>query len=115
MAKGADRPKSFVDAVMRGIAEVDDSLRGGRPLTVREVRVVIKPRQYKAREVRATREALGVSQAIFAQFLGTSLNTIRSWERGARHPSPMARRFLDEINTSPEHWRGRLANSVAQR
>ena len=51
---------------------------------------------------------MGVSQPIFSQFLGVDVKTVRSWEQGRRVPSAMARRFLEEIEASPEHWRSRL-------
>ena len=48
------------------------------------------------------------SGAVLAGFLGVNVNTVRSWEQGLRQPSPIARRFLDEIEMSPSHFRGRL-------
>jgi hypothetical protein len=35
-----------------------------------------------------------------------------SWEQGLRQPSPIARRFLDEIEMSPGHFRGRIIATV---
>jgi putative transcriptional regulator len=106
--------ETFGQAVISALEETLDDVRAGKPLTRRFVSVQIKPGKYSPGKVRHTRQKLGVSQAIFAEFLGTSLVTVQSWERGVRDPSPMARRFLDELNFSPEHWRTRLINSVAQ-
>jgi DNA-binding transcriptional regulator YiaG len=49
-----------------------------------------------------------MSQVMFARFLGVDANTVRSWEQGTRPPSPIARRFMDEIEGDPEHWRQRI-------
>jgi hypothetical protein len=38
--------------------------------------------------------------------------TVRSWEQGSRQPSPIARRFLDEIAMAPGHFRGRILTAV---
>jgi len=53
-------------------------------------------------------EMLGVSQAIFANLMGVSGIQARSWESGARIPSGLARRLLDEINSNPARWRSKL-------
>jgi putative transcriptional regulator len=108
-------PTSFTDAVMTGIREVAASLDAGPPLTQRKVRVAVKPRGYRGKDVRALRQTMGASQSVFAQFLGTSPNTVRSWEQDIRKPSPMARRFMDEINREPQRWRRRINQCVDAR
>jgi len=76
--------------------------------TVRQVRVIPKPSPYTPARVKGVRELIGVSQEVFAQLLAVSPVTVRSWEQGSRRPSPIARRFLDEIEMSPGHFRGRI-------
>ena len=44
--------------------------------------------------VRALRAALGLSQAEFADRVGTRQQTISEWETGARAPRRMSRRLL---------------------
>jgi putative transcriptional regulator len=94
-----------------------DDLESGAPIeskyTVRQVRVIPKPTLYSPARVRAVRELIGASQEVFAQLLAVSPMTIRSWEQGLRQPSPIARRFLDEIEMSPAHFRGRILAAVA--
>jgi len=84
-------------------------LESGDPIeskyTVRTVRVIPKPSPYPPARVRAVRELIGASQEVFAQLLAVSPMTLRSWEQGLRQPSPIARRFLDEIEMSPGHFR----------
>lgn len=81
-------------------------------ITGRSMKLDLACRTFDAQLVHSTREKLGASQAIFAQFLGVSLNTVRSWEQGAKQPNPMACRFMDEILLNPGYWRGRLADSA---
>ena len=89
-----------------------DAIKDGAPIeqryTVRHVKLDLKPRTFGPDEVKGIRAMIGVSQPIFGQFLGVDVKTIRSWEQGRRTPSGMACRFLEEIQTSPEHWRSRL-------
>lgn len=76
--------------------------------TVRRVRVIAAPSHYPPERVRAVRGLIGASQEVFAQLLAVSPITIRSWEQGVRRPSPIARRFLDEIEMAPSHFQGRI-------
>jgi putative transcriptional regulator len=93
-----------------------DDLAAGAPIetkyTLRRVRVIPKPSVYPPARVRAVRALIGTSQEVFAQLLAVSPMTIRSWEQGSRQPSPIARRFLDEIEMAPGHFRGRILNAA---
>ena len=63
-------------------------------------------------KVRATREVFGLSQPLFAKFLGVEVSALRHWEQGIRAPSAVVRRFLDEMNATPDHWSGRIETAV---
>jgi putative transcriptional regulator len=101
--------------IVAAFQEAIEAMRSGEPLekcfTVRTYNVEFAPRAYGPEDVRRVRGLLGMSQPIFARFLGVDANTVRSWEQGSRVPSPIARRFMDEIETDPEHWRRRVAPS----
>jgi DNA-binding transcriptional regulator YiaG len=105
--------------IVEGFQEAIDTLRSGVPLeerlTVRHVRLNLEPSEYKPADVARVRGSLGMSQAVFARFLGASAAAVRSWEQGQRPPSPMARRFLDEIAADPGHFKARLAAAVEVR
>jgi putative transcriptional regulator len=58
------------------------------------------------------RGVLGVSQSIFARFLGVSVNAVRTWEQGTKTPQGGAQRFMDEMRRDPDYWRARLQESV---
>jgi DNA-binding transcriptional regulator YiaG len=103
-AKGREIVASLLEAV-----EVE---RAGIPIesrfTVRTIELPDEPTAYDADAVRATRERLIVSQAVFAHLLGVSAMLVRAWEQGQRIPARWARRLLDEMNRDPRHWRGML-------
>jgi DNA-binding transcriptional regulator YiaG len=66
------------------------------------------PSAYDAAGVRATRDRLADSQAIFTRLLGISAVPVRVWEQGRRTPAPGARRLVDEVNHDPTHWRAMI-------
>ena len=61
------------------------------------------PMPYGPALVKRTRAILSVSQGIFAQFLGVSVNTVQAWERGINVPKDVACRFMDEIRHNPDY------------
>jgi DNA-binding transcriptional regulator YiaG len=93
-------------------------MQTGEPLerhfTVRTYKVEFTPREYGPDDVRRVRGLLGMSQVLFARFLGVDANTVRSWEQGTRPPSPIARRFMDEIEGDPEHWQQRIVQNAVE-
>lgn len=96
------RLEKFADALAHD-APLDERL------TVRRVSLDLKTAAYDGRAVKRTRKLLGLSQALFAGFLGASVKTVQSWEQGKSEPQEMACRFMDEIQHDPEYWKRRLA------
>lgn len=103
--------------LVQGLTDVRDALRRGEPLekkfTCRTVILNLKPREYDPESIRAVRARLGVSQSLFAEIVGASVDTVASWEQGLREPSPMARRLLEEITRNQEHWRKILKDAMS--
>jgi putative transcriptional regulator len=102
--------------IVKALGQLADDVAAGIPIetkyTVRQVRIIPEPSLYPPARVRAVRELIGASQEVFAQLLAVSPMTIRSWEQGLRQPSPIARRFLDEIAMAPNHFRGRIVTAA---
>jgi putative transcriptional regulator len=88
-------------AELESIMTSGQSLTGNGRFTIRTI-YVQEPRTYTSKDVRAVRQQLGVSQAIFAQLLGVSQVLVRSWERGARAPAAVACRLLDIVRDHPQ-------------
>jgi putative transcriptional regulator len=102
--------------IVAAFEEAIDAMRSGaapvQRFTVRTYKADFTPRAFGRDDVRRVRDLLGMSQVVFAAFLGVDANTVRSWEQGKRPPSPMARRFLSEIEGDPEYWRKRAAQGA---
>jgi DNA-binding transcriptional regulator YiaG len=113
-AKGKRSPAGA--KIVGAFEEAIALMRTGEPLerhfTVRTYTADFTPRDYGPDDVRRVRGLLGMSQVLFARFLGVDANTVRSWEQGTRPPSPIARRFMDEIEGDPGHWRQRIVQNA---
>ena len=114
-APGKSQPRkkkpSIEQEIIDALADFSDALEKNQVqerLTCRQIKLDLEPGAYGPALVKKTREILGLSQSLFARFLGTSPNTIRAWEQGVNTPQPMACRFMDEIRRDPRYWRERL-------
>ncbi len=90
-------------AELRAIMAAGQSPTADGRLSARTVDVAA-PAAYDAAAVRGARAALNVSQAVFARLVGVSHVLVRSWERGARQPAPVARRLLDQMRNHPAQF-----------
>ncbi|MBT0729176.1 NadS family protein [Rosenbergiella nectarea] len=61
--------------------------------------------RYDVADVKAIREKLNVSQAEMARALGTSLDTIKSWEQKRRNPTGLAAKVLATIQDDPNYFK----------
>ena len=64
---------------------------------------------YEVADVKAIRAQLNVSQVEFAAVLGTSVDTIKSWENKRRNPTGLAAKVLAIIKDNPTMYQ-ELAN-----
>ena len=112
--KASPAAAKIVGAFEEAIALMQTGEPLERHFTVRTYEVEFTPREYGPDDVRRVRGLLGMSQVLFARFLGVDANTVRSWEQGTRPPSPIARRFMDEIEGDPEHWQQRIVQEAVE-
>ena len=114
----AEKLSSAGAKIVSAFNEAIEAMRSGEPLekrlSVRTYKAEFGCRDYGPEDVRRVRGLLGMSQVFFARFLGVGPNTVRSWEQGTRPPSPIARRFMGEIEADPEYWQRRVARSVVE-
>jgi len=105
--KNGARGARVADEIMAGMRELERMMDEGKSpeqmFTVKTIEVP-EPHVYRAKQIRELRDALGVSQALFAHLIGVSVVLVKSWERGVREPSPMARRLMDTIRANPSRW-----------
>jgi putative transcriptional regulator len=70
----------------------------------RELRttVLIKTEPMTKEEVKALREKLKVSQAVFANYLNVSPKSVQAWEQGISKPTGAALRLLRIARKNPD-------------
>jgi putative transcriptional regulator len=95
---------------LRSIMSSGESPTGNGRLTARTIEIA-EPSNYDARKIKKVRADLNVSQAVFARLVGVSDVLVRSWERGARQPAPIACRLLDQIRAYPGQFAGLVRSS----
>lgn len=69
-------------------------IRQGRGQEVKSARM--------AKEVRAIRERLELSQSEFAKLIQVNVRTLQNWEQGHRHPTGPAAALLKLVSGAPE-------------
>ncbi|GAA5508404.1 helix-turn-helix domain-containing protein [Novipirellula caenicola] len=77
-------------------------------LTVRRVKLNLRPQDFSGEEVKQIRNQLRVSQAVFAEFLGVSVRSLQDWEQGQSVVSGPTCRLLEEISRDFPSWSKRL-------
>ena len=65
----------------------------------RKVTYVIAPLQkYSSEEIKSIRNRAGMTQSVFADYMGVSQKTVEAWELGRTHPTGPAYRLLTILN-----------------
>jgi len=103
---------SAEERIVQGLERFADALESGKDITTRftcrKIVLDLEPTEYTPALVKDARAKLGVSQPLFAQFLGVSVGAVQAWERGEKTPKDIACRFMDEIRNDPAYWRERF-------
>jgi putative transcriptional regulator len=114
-SKLTDIERDLVEGLEGFVKDLKGDKRIPDKYTCRRMVLDLHPQPYTAAQVQAIRKLLRISQALFAQFLGVSPKTVRSWEQGITPPKDIACRFMDEIRRNPEYWRKRISESAKMR
>lgn len=86
---------SVYESIMTGLNEaVEDAQERGKKLPRRVVSVV-PVKEYSSLEVKEIRRNTGMSQKLFAGYIGVSTKTVEAWEAGTNKPSGAASRILN--------------------
>lgn len=57
---------------------------------------------FTAQEIKEIRNNTGLTQLLFAKYMGVSVKTVESWEAGRNHPEGAACRLLSLTRKDPE-------------
>lgn len=86
---------SVFNSIMAGLDEaIADAQAGGTKLS-RITMVALPVKNYCADDIRNIRKSTGMSQRLFAGYMGVSEKTVEAWEAGTNKPSGTANRILN--------------------
>ena len=92
---------SVYESIFAGLNEAIEEAKSEEKKLKRRV-VSIEPiKDYSANEVRKIRKSTGLSQRLFAGYMGVSVKTVEAWEAGRNQPSGTACRLLAITKKDP--------------
>jgi putative transcriptional regulator len=93
--------------LMEAVQQADEYHRGLRH-DLRTTVLPAVPQPMSAADIRALRDRIGASQAVFAMALNVSTKTVQAWESGARVPDGGNLKLLRVAEAHPAAVFGRL-------
>ena len=90
------------ESIIEGLNEAIEDAKSSEKKLKRNVVHVEPIKEYNAEEVKKIRLNTGMSQNVFASYMGVSCKTVEAWESGKNHPSGAASRLLNmmEMNNN---------------
>lgn len=92
---GLRKMSDVYESIMTGLSEAVEDAKSKKKMLKRRVVTVMPVKEYQPEEVKKIRNTVGMSQKIFASYLGVSDKTVEAWESGTNHPSGAASRLLN--------------------
>lgn len=85
---------SVYESIMTGLTDAVKDAKAEKKTLQRHTVKITPVKHYKASEIQDIRKRTGMSQKIFASYMGVSPKTVEAWESGTNHPSGAASRIL---------------------
>ena len=82
------------ESIMAGLTEAVEDVQSKDKKLRRRVVTIVPVKEYSASEIQAIRKSTGLSQRLFAGYMGVSDKTVEAWEAGKNRPSGAASRLL---------------------
>lgn len=92
---------AIFEDLYQGLQEAISFERGSG--TAKSVSYMIMPiKEYSHEEIKRIRNKAGMTQKVFASYMGVSQKTVEAWEKGRTHPTGPACRLLDVLDSGKE-------------
>ena len=92
---------SLFEDLQKGLNEaIDYEKKKGRAKT--RVFVISPVKKYTNEEIKCIRNKAGMTQSVFASYMGVSKKTVEAWELGRTHPTGPAYRLLNILDNGKE-------------
>ena len=92
---------SVFDEIKVGLNEAIEYEKGKVKARVKTLSVT-PVEEFTASEIKDIRKNAGMTQTLFARYLGVSLKTVEAWEAGRNQPSGAACRMLSITKNDPQ-------------
>lgn len=91
---------SVFDDIKTGLNQAIEYEKGN--LSAKTVTLSITPPDtFTPSEIKSIRNKTGLTQVLFAKFMGVSVKTVEAWEAGRNHPEGTACRLLSMTRSDP--------------
>lgn len=85
---------NIYNSIVNGLTEAIGDAQSEKKKLSRRMVTIVPVKNYSAAEVQSIRRSTGLSQKLFASYMGVSVKTVEAWEAGTNHPSGAASRIL---------------------
>ena len=91
---------AIFDDIKLGVEQAIEYEKGN--LKAKKTTLTITPVEgFTAQDIKDIRNQTGLTQVLFAKFMGVSVKTVESWEAGRNHPEGAACRLLTLTRNDP--------------
>lgn len=88
------------DDIKTGLGQAIEYEKGN--LKAKTTILTVEPVEcFKPEEIRSIRIETGLTQSLFAKYMGVSVKTVEAWEAGRNHPEGSACRLLSMTRNDP--------------
>ncbi|MCH5262815.1 MAG: helix-turn-helix domain-containing protein [Lachnospiraceae bacterium] len=94
--------RSVYDSILTGLSEALEDAESKEKKLKRRTVSIMPIKEYDAQEVQNIRKKTGLSQKLFAGYMGVSTKTVEAWEAGINRPSGAASRILNMLEIDAE-------------
>ncbi len=96
-----EKMSSLFEDLQEGLNQAIAYERGKGKAKVKTL-MIMPVKKYTNEEIRAIRNKSGMTQTVFANYMGVSKKTVEAWETGRTHPTGPAYRLLDILEQGKE-------------
>lgn len=90
------------ESIVAGLTEAIEDAQCTEKKLKRRIVTIVPVKEYTASEIQTIRKSTGLSQKLFAGYMGVSDKTVEAWESGKNRPSGAASRLLAMMEMNSE-------------
>lgn len=94
--------ESVYQSIVTGLSEAIEDTKSHEKKLTRHTVSIMPVKEYDAKAIQNIRKRTGLSQKLFAGYMGVSTKTVEAWEAGTNRPSGAASRILNMLEMDSE-------------